>query len=234
MARTPDPTRREQLLDAVVDYLAEHGLSTLSMRPLAAHLGQSTRVLTHHFRDKRELLDATLRRLDEMNQQWLRALPGWQGDGPLSDVIRGAWEWQLNERNRPIARLIHEIEGLAAGGRLGDQLPGLFVDRLAFVAEAIEARGVPTDQAREISTFLNAAYTGLQLDYLTSGDAERTGAALERLAELTDQWVRAASGRTTGAPDPGPPTTDPVATAPPAIGASATDPSENATVRADG
>lgn len=191
MPRSADPARREQLLDAIVDYLAENGVGMLSMRPLAAHLGQSTRVLTHHFRDKQDLLEATLRRLDEINRQWLRALPGWQQDGPLGAVIRQTWEWQLDERHRPIARLIHEIEGLAAAGRLGEQQPGLFVDRLAFVTEAIEARGVPSDRARELATFLNAAYTGLQWDYLTSGETERTRAGLERLADLIDQWVAA-------------------------------------------
>ncbi|MFC7720039.1 TetR/AcrR family transcriptional regulator [Nonomuraea recticatena] len=115
MARTADPRRRAELLDSIVDYLADHGLSTLSMRPLAEHLGKSTRVLTHHFADKDELLSATMERLDARHRAWLRELPGWQGDDSVGTIVRRTWDWQLREDNLPVARLIREIEGLAAG-----------------------------------------------------------------------------------------------------------------------
>ncbi|GAA4523362.1 TetR/AcrR family transcriptional regulator [Nonomuraea ferruginea] len=193
MARTADPARREELLDRIVDYLAERGLSTLSMRPLAEHLGKSTRVLTHHFEDKEELLSATMRRLDERHRAWLRSLPGWDGSDSVGTIVRRTWEFQLREENLPIARLIHEIEGLAAGGRLAGLVPELLADRSAFVASLLRDRGVPERDALRISTLVNSAYTGLQLDVLTTGERERVDEALHQLADLVDEWVEAAA-----------------------------------------
>ncbi|WP_043635601.1 TetR/AcrR family transcriptional regulator [Nonomuraea candida] len=195
MARTADPNRRGELLDQIVDYLAGHGLSTLSMRPLAEHLGKSTRVLTHHFADKEALLEATLQRLDERHRAWMRALPGWSGADSVGTVMRRAWDWQTREENLPVARLIHEIEGLAASGRLLGHVPRLLADRAEFVTGLLRERGVPEPEASRVSTLANSAYTGLQLDLLTTGDRERVEAALDRLCALVDEWVAAARSR---------------------------------------
>ncbi|MEO3802748.1 TetR/AcrR family transcriptional regulator [Nonomuraea sp. B1E8] len=189
MARTADPNRRAELLDRIVDYLAGHGLSTLSMRPLAEHLGKSTRVLTHHFADKDELLSATMERLDERHRAWLRSLPGWAGSDSVGTIIRRTWDWQSSEDNLPIARLVHEIEGLAAGGRLRGHVPRLLTDRSEFVAGLLRERGVPEAHALRISTLANSAYTGLQIDLLTTGDRERVEEALDQLCALVDEWV---------------------------------------------
>ncbi|TDD05680.1 TetR/AcrR family transcriptional regulator [Nonomuraea deserti] len=189
MARTADPNRRAELLDQIVDYLAGHGLSTLSMRPLAEHLGKSTRVLTHHFADKDELLSATMERLDERHRAWLRSLPGWAGSDSVGTIIRRTWDWQASEDNLPIARLVHEIEGLAAGGRLRGHVPRLLADRSEFVAGLLRERGVPEADALRISTLANSAYTGLQIDLLTTGDRERVEEALDQLCALVDEQV---------------------------------------------
>ncbi|MEV0995858.1 TetR/AcrR family transcriptional regulator [Nonomuraea sp. NPDC050202] len=197
MARTADPHRRAELLDQIVDYLAGHGLSTLSMRPLAQHLGKSTRVLTHHFADKEALLSATMERLDERHRAWLRSLPGWSGADSVGTIVRRTWDWQAREENLPVARLIHEIEGLAAAGKLAGHVPRLLADRSEFVAGLLRERGVPEADALRISTLANSAYTGLQIDYLTTGDRERVEAALDQLCALVDEWV-AAAARTAG------------------------------------
>ncbi|MBE1591292.1 TetR/AcrR family transcriptional regulator [Nonomuraea angiospora] len=191
MARTADPHRREELLDQIVDYLADHGLSTLSMRPLAEHLGKSTRVLTHHFSDKEALLSATMERLDERHRAWLRSLPGWTGSDSVGTIIRRTWDWQAQEENLPVARLIREIEGLAAGGRLLGHVPRLLADRSEFVAGLLRDRGVPEADALRISTLVNSAYSGLQIDFLTTGERERAEEALDQLCALVDGWVAA-------------------------------------------
>jgi AcrR family transcriptional regulator len=189
MARPRDPHRRAELLDAVVGYLAEHGLSTLSMRPLAEHLGHSTRVLTHHFDGKRELLGAVLAHLDRLQRERLRALPGWDGEGGMGDIIRATWQWQLSEENLPMTRLVHEIEGLAAGERLAGQVTRLLADRVEFVAGAFRARGVPDPQAVHYATLQNATFAGLQIDFLNTGDRDRADAGIEWLAAQADRWI---------------------------------------------
>lgn len=194
MARPRDPHRRTELLDGVIGYLAEHGLLMLSMRPLAEHLGHSTRVLTHHFADKQELLGAVLARLDERQRAWLRAMPGWDGERGMGDIVRATWEAQLAEENLPFTRLVHEIEGLAAGGRLAGQVTTLLADRIAFVAESFRGRGVPWDAARRYATVQNAAFAGLQLDFLNTGERERAEEGVAWLAAQADRWVAEAAG----------------------------------------
>ena len=48
--------RRQVLAEAATDYVIEHGLIDLSLRPLAAALGTSDRMLLYHFRDKNDLV----------------------------------------------------------------------------------------------------------------------------------------------------------------------------------
>src|SRR3954451_22504022 len=46
---------RQRLLDAAIDYVVGHGLTDLSLRGLAAELGTSHRMLSHHFGSKEGL-----------------------------------------------------------------------------------------------------------------------------------------------------------------------------------
>ncbi|SDK05784.1 TetR/AcrR family transcriptional regulator [Nonomuraea jiangxiensis] len=191
MARPRDPQRREELLDAIVGYLAEHGIAQLSLRPLAKALGHSTYVLTHHFASKDELISAILAHLDQRQRGRVGALPGPGTSGGLSlgDVVRASWAWHLSE-DLPIVRLLHEIEGLSAAGRLsGPYVPKMLGDRAEFVADVLRAHGVPEEAALRKATLLNAAYAGLQIDYLTTGDKERVEAALDELAGTADSWT---------------------------------------------
>ncbi|TYB39285.1 TetR/AcrR family transcriptional regulator [Actinomadura chibensis] len=190
MARPRDPHRRTEILDAVLDHLAEHGMSGLSMRPIAQALGQSTRVLTHHFADKDDLLAALLKRLDEVQHEQLRATEGWDDTSRgIGAIVRDSWRRHLAPENLAHTRLVREIEGLAAAGRLGDKVPAFLTDRAAFVADALVARGLDPERARVHATYLNGAYAGLQTDLLTTGDRERVEAALDDLCALADSWT---------------------------------------------
>ncbi|MGY4972294.1 TetR/AcrR family transcriptional regulator [Streptomyces nigrescens] len=193
MARPRDPHRRTEILDAAIGHLAETGISNLSLRPLAQALGHSTRVLTHHFADKDDLLTAVLERLDEVQHGQLRATEGWDDVSlGIGAIVRDSWRRHLEPGNLGATRLIHEIEGLAAAGRLGGRVPKFLADRAEFVAGALQARGLAPEAARVHATFLNSAYAGLQTDFLVTGDRVRTEAALAELCALADSWTAAA------------------------------------------
>ncbi|MFI7101044.1 TetR/AcrR family transcriptional regulator [Streptomyces sp. NPDC050161] len=192
MARPRDPHRRTQILDAAIEHLAETGMANLSLRPLAQALGHSTRVLTHHFADKDDLFRAVLERLDEVQHTQLRATEGWDDTARgIGAIVRDSWRRHLAPENLAATRLIHEIEGLAAAGRLHGRVPAFLADRAEFVAAALVARGLPPEVARIRATFLNSAYAGLQTDVLVTGDHTRTEAALDELCALADSWTTA-------------------------------------------
>ncbi len=54
MAR--DTSRRDEVAQAATDYVLEHGLVGLSLRPMAAELGTSDRMLLYHFASKDDLV----------------------------------------------------------------------------------------------------------------------------------------------------------------------------------
>jgi AcrR family transcriptional regulator len=55
--------RREAILDLLADYVLDHGLAASSLRPLAKAAGLSDRMLLYYFKDKSELIEATLARI---------------------------------------------------------------------------------------------------------------------------------------------------------------------------
>src|SRR5260370_38611063 len=65
MTRTVNEARPAQLLDAIVVYLVKHGVSELSLRPLAKAVRSSPRVLLYYFGSKEELVARALERMRE-------------------------------------------------------------------------------------------------------------------------------------------------------------------------
>ena len=53
-------TRRADILEKLADHMLAHGLLGSSLRPLAAAAGLSDRMLLYHFKDKAEIMAATL------------------------------------------------------------------------------------------------------------------------------------------------------------------------------
>jgi AcrR family transcriptional regulator len=204
MARTADPARRVELIDAIIVELSSSGLATFSLRTLAAALGRSTRVLTHHFADKDALLAAVLARLDEQQHEALRSTPGWADPAVgIGSIVRDAWRRHLSPEELPRTRLIQEIEGLAAAGRLAAHVPAFVSGRATFVAQALEVRGLAPQDALTKATLLNNAYAGLQADHLTTGETARVEAALAELCEIADSWTSPVPSRRQPPPVPG-------------------------------
>src|SRR2546423_15548894 len=105
MGRTADPTIREDLVRAAGDYVLEHGLADLSLRPLARALGTSPRMLLYHFGSKEELvmaaLDDTRRRPAELLAAYLADQP----DAEPDEVFRRLWVWLVSSRHLPLLQL---------------------------------------------------------------------------------------------------------------------------------
>ena len=56
MSRPINEKRPEELRNAIVRYLIKHGLTGLSLRPLAKALGCTPRVLLYHFGSKEKMV----------------------------------------------------------------------------------------------------------------------------------------------------------------------------------
>jgi AcrR family transcriptional regulator len=169
MARPPDPTRRQELLDGAVDYVVANGISDLSLRPLAEALGTQAPVLLHHFGTKEQLIQELLGRVRDR----LRAL-GRSAEAETHRSDLGAvWTWVSDPEQAALMRLFFEAYGLALRNpeRYSDFLSHAVRDWLDEPMAAID----------DVSaTLAIATVTGLLLDLLTTGDRVRVEDAMER------------------------------------------------------
>lgn len=107
--------RRAALLEALADHVLANGLAASSLRPLAAAAGLSDRMLLYHFKDKAEVIAATLGHLMGrfVGLMDVRAAPT---PLPLAALQARMAALVLDDEFWPFLRLWLEIASMAARG----------------------------------------------------------------------------------------------------------------------
>ena len=194
----PEPlrpsARRDELLDAAYRYVLEHGLAGMSLRPLAAAIGSSPRVLLFLFGSKDGLIRALLARARADELALVESARPHAGDEDLAATVRATWAWLIGPGHQRLLTLWLEAysRSLAEpGGPWADFARQTVDDWLAILADAQDSRTRRTNAGRAERTLALAALRGAVLDLLATGDVERTTAALDRLLDLLE------SGHTT-------------------------------------
>jgi AcrR family transcriptional regulator len=167
MARPVNPHRREAVLAQAADYVLEHGLTGLSLRPLAKALGTSPRMLLYDFETKEQLIHEILAEIRRREESIIEAEVR-----SLDDV----WQWISAREREPFLRLFFEIYVQALGR---DEAKPLVQDWLDFLQTRWQP---PVDAAT--ATLMVAVVRGLLLDRLATGNRRRTDAAMARFTEL--------------------------------------------------
>jgi AcrR family transcriptional regulator len=178
------PSAREQeLLEKAYAYLLEHGLAGLSLRPLAAAIGSSPRVLLFLFGSKDGLVKALLARARAAELAFLAEASVGQPAGPdgLAAAVRTTWQWLAEPGHRPLltlwteayARSLTEPEGPWA-----DFARQTVADWLAVLAAAQPAARRVTPAGLAERTLALAVLRGALLDLLATGDAGRVTSAV--------------------------------------------------------
>jgi len=184
MTQVASPERRAKLLEKVVDYVLRHGLADLSLRPLAAALGTSPRMLLYFFGSKEQLLaDALTEGRARLQREFARALSTRSG---RKEQLRLAWEVWSSKESRKFSWMFFEAFTLAMRDR--KRFPG-FLERqvkdwLPFFEQAAAAAGVEAGRVRPVATFILATIRGLQLDVLATSEQARVDDAFRELLRL--------------------------------------------------
>ncbi len=171
-ARRPSTTR-EDLLQGVIEYLAEHGVAKATFRALAARLDISTYPLVYYFGTKEQLLHAVLAEVERRQRHFAEKH---LAEGSLLSF----WQWSVE--NRELLRL--DLEILLDEGRSAPEGPlanRMFRDWHRLWTQRFVAAGVPQDQARTKATLLVGGLIGLQIDLVVTGDVDRTSRAFHDL-----------------------------------------------------
>jgi AcrR family transcriptional regulator len=173
--------RRAELLDRSYQYVLAHGLSGLSLRPLAAAVQSSPRVLLFLFGSKDELIRELLARARAEEVELLERL-----HGDLVQTAVAIWEWLAAVEHRGLLRLWAESYArslVEPEGPWGGFARATVDDWLALLARA-QPRGERASAAGEARrTLVLAVLRGAMLDLLATGEEARTTAAVRRALE---------------------------------------------------
>src|SRR5690242_12297706 len=175
---------RERLLAAAMDYVAEHGVGSMSLRGLAEALGTSHRMLIYHFGSRDGLLIEVIRTV-EAQQRAALAQMLLDTDAPPAETMRRMWQRIADPSLWPNERLFFEIYAQALQGSphavpLLDGIVDLWVEPLTRIGVA---QGQPEAQARAEARLGVAVTRGLLLDLLATGNREAVDEAMERYIE---------------------------------------------------
>jgi AcrR family transcriptional regulator len=184
MARPADPGRRAKTLAAAADYVLEHGLAGLSLRPLASALGTSPRMLLYDFASKEELVLAVLAEIRRREATLLADHARLTGaSGP--ELVQAAWAWASSAEQAPFMRVFFEVYVDAMAhpdtySQQGHAMVTAWLDQFGSILAG--PAGETTETAT--ATIVIAVVRGLLLDRLSTGDNERTDRAMNQFIQL--------------------------------------------------
>lgn len=186
MSRPFAPERRTEVLDQVIEYLARHGLSNLSLRKLAAALGTSTTVITYQFGSKTDLVRAALGRARQANIAFLDEYRAKHPDGTTGTGLIALWDWWGKKpTNLAFSRI--DMEAMMIDGTVtADTRDDLLRFWLAYFTAWLQADGHSRATAEIRASLTLAVLSGLTIDLLSTGDAGRISSALTSFAASID------------------------------------------------
>ncbi|GCE44139.1 transcriptional regulator, TetR family [Rhodococcus wratislaviensis] len=182
MARPLDHAKRTQLLADVVGYIAEHGLADLSLRPLAAELGTSSRMLIYYFGTKEELL---VQALATQHPGFSSLFSGISDRDGLRAGLEELWTSTTRGESSVSTKILLQVMGVASvqRGPFSDFATSAIHTLIDAVADAMVRCGISTRHSRDSATVAVSGLRGILLDRLVTGDAARTDRSASRLIE---------------------------------------------------
>ena len=184
------------MLQAVTEYVLDHGIADLSLRRVAEVAGVSHATLLHHFGTKEKLVTEVLEAILGV----ALADPDIPSDDP--DPLRSLWERARSTSGLRHAATFLEItifahrEGTGVSGavRQSTAVSGAVRqsvdDRINLLAAGLIRAGCPMDRARSLATLVLGSLCGLLVDLIATGDEERVNAAFEEMHAAVTAVVR--------------------------------------------
>ena len=170
-------TTRDRLLQDCLVYFLREGVANVSLRPLAAAVGTSARMLLHYFGSKEALITEVMGQVQRRLQESFEELLESRRVGPKKDLLLEFWSVLSSTKNRAFLRLLFEVQMLAL------QNPKRYLRYLSRTSKSwrgLIERALPQKRAKaEIATLYNAVVDGLLLELLATGDLRRTSRALQ-------------------------------------------------------
>ena len=175
-------SRRAELAEAATDYVLDHGLVGLSLRPLAASVGTSDRMLLYHFADKDDLVATILRVSNDRSVAEIRALPASRS---VRHAVLELWKAYRSPQLGRCQRMYVEAAALGLFGRQPYRSVVSEANKvwLAAVVDHLVASGASPRRAVRAVALLDATLMGFQLDLPLDADDPVRERAVRDLAD---------------------------------------------------
>lgn len=180
-------SRKKELLDAALNYLMEHGVANVSLRPMAAQLGTSPRILMFHFKSKEELLQEVLQELHSRLQISLTKMASTDAGPHRVAPLKRFWQWAIRKENFPRLRLLYEFQIVAAQNpaEYGRYLKKTSSDWHAITLGVLS----PSTRSDAMATICIALFDGLILELMNGGDQKQLTQALDHFISIASASV---------------------------------------------
>jgi AcrR family transcriptional regulator len=174
--------REQELLQLAYEYVLQHGLISLSLRPLAQAIGSSPRVLLFLFGSKEGLVQALLARARAAELAFLQQMRPTSAAVDFASVVRRVWQWLLAREHRPMLVLWLEtyahslVEPNGPHAHFARRTVEDWLELLAAhqTTQQRRSRAGATERALAL-----AVLRGALMDLLATADEERTTALVE-------------------------------------------------------
>jgi AcrR family transcriptional regulator len=167
---------RTELLQKCLRYFLAHGVAHLSLRPLAAAVGTSARMLLHYFGSKEALIAEVMELVQDRLQSTFQQLLDRAGTDVSETFLVDFWNALAATANRPSLRLLFEVQMLALQNpkRYRRYLTRTSASWRKLIELVLPRKG----NGPATATLYNAVVDGLLLELLATGDLGRTSRAL--------------------------------------------------------
>jgi AcrR family transcriptional regulator len=180
--------RRPELLAAATDYVLDHGIADLSLRPVAQALGVTHATLLRHFSSKDELIKCVLDKIRTDLFAQVSADSELREAGSTAQLLRITWRRLCEPKEQRQFLLLFAMAAGKGwqpgdGGELVRSMEDGFVE---FISGWLRQDGWTPEDASALATLLLAQIRGLQLDLLITGDRARVDRAFEFALTLVE------------------------------------------------
>ena len=179
--------RKDELLNATIDYLAQHGVADLTLRPLSAAIGTSARLIIFHFKSKEDLLMEVMIAVQARLRNSLTSISLEDAAAKQISPMKLFWNWAIKKSNFPYLRLLYEMHFIAIQNR---EVYQRFLDHTSFSWLEIIEGYLPVEmRSKAVATLCGAVFEGLVIELLSTEDVGRTTKALDHFIEmLRHEW----------------------------------------------
>ena len=178
MGRNPDSELKANLLQAVLQYLLEHSIQGLSLRPLAKAIGTNARMLIYHFGSKEQMIVQALELAQQLQLEALQKSPRPEANSKAELLY--LWTWFSSDEFLAFGKLLFEVEVLSINGDPHYQAfaTNILEGWVSFIESRFEACDSTT------ANVIVNTFSGLLLDLLVTKDTERINASFHAFATL--------------------------------------------------